>query len=284
MQGASRDALAGLRDVLARSTGTTGSAGLDSAVPQRLSEDLFAVVTLFAGTASLRRAISDPALELDAKVGLVDRLLTGKVGDTALDVVRQAARSRWAEPRDVVDALEALAVEAALSQAEQDDQLDEVEDQLFRFERIVASEPDLRRALTDRNLPADRKQSLLDRLLDGKVAPVTRALVDRAVLSPRGRTLERVLDEFLALAAQRRSRLVARVTTAVPLSDDQQSRLADTLAREFGGEVRLQVIVDPSLLGGLTVRVGDELIDASVARKLDTAYRKLTGRSGGRST
>jgi F-type H+-transporting ATPase subunit delta len=103
------------------------------------------------------------------------------------------------------------------------------------------------------------------------------------VLSPRGRTLERVLEEFLSLAAHRRSRMVARVTSAVPLSDDQQARLADSLAREFGGEVRLQVVVDPSILGGLTIRVGDEVIDASVARQLDTAHRKLTGRSGGRS-
>jgi len=275
MQGASRDALAGLRDALVQSVDATA----DATALQRLSNDLFAVVSLFAGTASLRRAISDPALEADAKIGLVDQLLGGKVGDAALDLIRQTARSRWSEPRDVVDALEAVAVEAALSQAEQENQLDEVEDQLFRFERIVNAEPDLRTALTDRNLPADRKQALLARLLDGKVAPVTRALVERAVLSPRGRTLERVLDEFLTFAAQRRSRLVARVTTAVPLSDDQQSRLADSLAREFGGEVRLQVVVDPSLLGGLTVRVGDELIDASVARQLDTAHRKLTGRS-----
>lgn len=275
MQGASRDALAGLRDALVRAV--DGAA--DSAVLQRLSEDLFAVVSLFADTGSLRRAVSDPALDVDAKVGLVDRLLAGKVGDAALDLVRQAARSRWAEPRDVVDALEAVAVEAALSRAERDDQLDEVEDQLFRFERIVDAEPELRTALTDRNLPADRKQALLARLLDGKVAPVTKSLIERAVLSPRGRTLERVLDEFLTFAAQRRSRLVARVTTAVPLSDDQQTRLAESLAREFGGEIRLQVVVDPSLLGGLTVRVGDELIDASVARQLDTAHRKLTGRS-----
>jgi F-type H+-transporting ATPase subunit delta len=280
MQGASRDALAGLRDALVQSVeGPPNSAGPDATALQRLSEDLFAVVTLFAGTGSLRRAVSDPALEVDAKVGLVDRLLDGKIGDAALGLVRQTARSRWSEPRDVVDALEAIAVEAALSQAEQENQLDEVEDQVFRFERIVAAEPDLRTALTDRNLPADRKQALLARLLDGKVAPVTRALVERAVLWPRGRTLERVLDEFLRLAAQRRSRLVARVTTAVPLSDEQQSRLADALAREFGGEVRLQVVVDSSLLGGLTVRVGDELLDASVARQLDTAHRKLTGRS-----
>jgi F-type H+-transporting ATPase subunit delta len=279
MQGASRDALAALRAALADSLSGTA----DPAALERLSADLFAVVTVFATQTSLRRAVSDPATDADAKVALVDRLLAGKIGDGALDLVRRTARSRWSEPRDVVDALEAVAVEAALSHAEQDDQLDEVEDQLFRFERVVAAQPDLRTALTDRNLPADLKRQLLHRLLDGKVAPVTLELLERAVLWPRGRTFERVLEEFLGVAAQRRSRVVARVTSAVPLSDDQQSRLAAAIAGEFGSDVRLQVIVDPSLLGGLTVRVGDELIDASVVRQLDAAHRKLTGRSGGRS-
>jgi F-type H+-transporting ATPase subunit delta len=278
MQGASRDAQASLRKALGQQVD-----GADAATLERLTDDLFGVVTLFAAQGSLRRAISDPALETDAKVGLVDRLLAGKIAEPAVEIVRQAARSRWAEPRDVVDAIEALAVETALSQAEQADQLDEVEEQLFRFERIVDAEHELRAALTDRNLPAERKQQLLTRLLEGRAAPVTISLIERAVLNPRGRTLERVLADFLRLAAERRSRLVARVTAAIPLTEQQQTGLAAALAREFGREVDLQVVVDPSILGGLTVRVGDELIDASVARQLDTAHRKLTGRSGGRS-
>jgi F-type H+-transporting ATPase subunit delta len=279
MYGASRDALAKLRDALGRAVD-----GADTAALQQLSDDLFAVVTLLADQGSLRRAVSDPGLDEAAKVGLVDRLLAGKVGDTALGLLRETARLRWSEPRDVVDALEIVAVEAALTLAEHDNQLDEVEDQLFRFERIVDAEPELRAALTDRHLPAEVKRALLERLLAGKAAAVALTLIERAVLWPRGRTLERVLDEFLGFAAQRRSRLVARVTSAVPLTDEQESALAAALAREFGREVRLQTIVDPSLVGGLTVRVGDEVIDASVARQLDTAHRRLTGRSGGRAT
>jgi len=100
------------------------------------------------------------------------------------------------------------------------------------------------------------------------------------VLFPRGRTIERVLDEFTGFAAQRRSRLIARVTSAVPLTEEQQERLSDALAREFGHEVRLQMVVDPELVGGITVRVGDELLDASVLRQLGAARRHLTGRSG----
>ena len=269
--------MAALREALA-----TDTSGTDAASLQQVSDELFAVVSLLASNGSLRRALSDPAMEGDLKQRLVDNLLAEKVAAPTLALVRLAARSRWSEPRDIVDALEAVAVDAAMTRAERDDQLDEVEDELFRFERIIDGEPQLRAALTNRNLPADLKRRLLQRLLEGKAAPVTVALVERAVLYPRGRTIERVLDEFTSFAAQRRSRLIARVTSAVPLSEDQQERLAAKLATEFGHEVRLQLVVDPEIVGGITVRIGDELLDASVLRQLDAAERHLTGRSGGR--
>jgi F-type H+-transporting ATPase subunit delta len=277
MQGSSRESMKALREALATDTG-----GSDAQSLQRVSDELFAVVSLLAGNGSLRRALSDPAMSSDLKQRLVDNLLTDKVSPATLALVRLAARSRWSEPRDVVDALEAVAVDAAMTRAERDDQLDEVEDELFRFERIIDGEPALRAAFTNRNLPTDRKRDLVHRLLEGKAASVTVSLVERAVLYPRGRTIERVLEEFTSFAAQRRSRLIARVTSAVPLTNEQQERLSDALAREFGHEVRLQMVVDPTIVGGITVRVGDELLDASVLRQLGAARRLITGRSGGR--
>jgi F-type H+-transporting ATPase subunit delta len=278
MQGSSRESMKALREALATDTGESDAQSL-----QRVSDELFAVVSLLAGNGSLRRALSDPAMSSDLKQRLVDNLLTDKVSPATLALVRLAARSRWSEPRDVVDALEAVAVDAAMTRAERDDQLDEVEDELFRFERIIDGEPALRAAFTNRNLPTDRKRDLVHRLLEGKAASVTVSLVERAVPYPRGRTIERVLEEFTSFAAQRRSRLIARVTSAVPLTNEQQERLSDALAREFGHEVRLQMVVDPTIVGGITVRVGDELLDASVLRQLGAARRLITGRSGGRA-
>ena len=272
MQGASRASLASLREVMAEQTGSAKAAAL-----AQVSGELFAVVTLLAGQGSLRRTLSDPAVDADAKTRVVDSLLGDKLAAPSLEVVRALTRLRWSEPRDVVDALEALAVESALQQAEGEGVLDEVEDQLFRFGRIVDGQPELRAALTDRNLPTARKSDLLHRLIDGKVADVTAALIERAVIAPRGRTIERVLDDYAQLAAGRRERLIAHVTSAVDLTDDQQERLAEALRREFGREIRLQVVVDPSLLGGMTVRIGDELIDGSVLRHLGAARRQLTG-------
>ena len=272
MQGASRASLASLRDVLAEQTASANATSL-----AKVSDSLFAVVTLLAGQGSLRRTLSDPAVEADAKVGLADSLLSERIDAAALEIVRTVARLRWSEPRDVVDAIEALAVEAALQQAESEGVLDEVEDELFRFGRTVDGQHELRAALTDRNLPADRKADLLHRLIDGKVAAVSSSLIERAVVAPRGRTVERVLNDYAELAAKRRERLIAHVTSALDLDADQQQRLAESLQRELGHEIRLQVVIDPSLLGGLTVRIGDELIDGSVLRHLGAARRQLTG-------
>jgi F-type H+-transporting ATPase subunit delta len=275
MQGASRESLASLRETLGEQTGSAGAAAL-----AELSQELFGVVSLLAAQGALRRTLSDPGLEPDNKVRVVDTLFGERLAAPALELLGQTARLRWSAPRDIVDALEAMAVEAALQQAEVEGNLDEVEDELFRFERIIDGQPELRAAVTDRNLPAEVKTELLHRLLDGRVADVSYALVERAVLAPRGRTVERVLDEFTELAAKRRERLIARVTTATALTPEQQDSLAAALGREFNRDVRLQLVVDPDLIGGVTVRIGDEVIDGSVLRHLGAAHRRLTGGSG----
>jgi F-type H+-transporting ATPase subunit delta len=269
MQGASRAALRELTEALP----SRGNA-------QTRSDELFEVVTLLGNQGSLRRALSDPSSPAEGKQGIVDALLGERLHQDVVGLVRQAAGLRWSSSRDLVDALEQLAVLSALSVAEKDGSLDEVEDELFRFERIVAAEPQLRAALTDRALPDDRKSELLDRLVKDKVKPITFGLLRRAVLSPRGRTLERVVADLTTLAAARRDRLVARVTSATELDDDQQAALAEALSRAYDRQVDLQIVVDDDLIGGLTVRIGDELIDGSVARQLDEARRRLTGRSG----
>jgi F-type H+-transporting ATPase subunit delta len=269
MQGASRNSLRALSDHLPTSGDLT-----------RLSEELFAIVTTLGGRASLRRALSDPAATAAAKVVVVDRLFESRVDQATLEIVRDAVSARWSHSRDLVDALEELAIDAALITAQTEGELDDVEDELFRFGRIVESEPTLRAALTNRNLPPEGKRELLDRLLEGKAKTVTRKLIERVVLEPRGRSLERAIRQLSGLAAKRRDRLVAYVTSATELSPDEQRDLAAALSQSFGHELLLQVVVDPSLIGGLTVRVDDELIDASVARQLEEARRTMTGRSG----
>jgi F-type H+-transporting ATPase subunit delta len=269
MEGPSRESLRLLRAAV--------PAKADS---RQLSDELYAVVGLLTAQGSLRRALTDPALEVKRKTAVVDQLLKAQLAAPTIALVKTGVELRWSESRDLVDALEELAVDSALAVAEAAGQLDEVEDELFRFERILDGEAALRAALTDPGLPDDRKRELLHRLLDGKVSDVTYSLLERAVITPRGRTIERVITDLSALTAKRRERLIARVTSAVELSEQEQTDLAAALQRNFGNDIQLQVVVDPELLGGLTVRIGDELIDGSVARQLAEARRRLTGRSG----
>ncbi|HUR51901.1 MAG TPA: F0F1 ATP synthase subunit delta [Mycobacteriales bacterium] len=270
MQGASREALTTVRTHLG-----SVAADADADALARAAEGLFSVVTLLDREATLRRTLGDPTTESGAKDALLEGLLGAQVDGTALGLVKVVAAQRWSSPRHLVDALEVLAATASFLAAQKDGQLDRVSDELFRFERILAGAPELRATLTDRGLANDRKKALLDGLLEGKASDSTRRLLETLVLAPRGRTLEDGLAQFAELAADVRSRSLATVTTAVPLDEAQQRRLAASLSAQLGREVQLQIEVDPSVVGGVLVRVGDEVIDGSTRSRLAEARRAL---------
>jgi len=241
-----------------------------------VSEGLFGVVRLLDRSGQLRRALGDPTTPAPAKESLLDSLLGSQLEPLAMRVLKSVAGQRWSSPRDLVDAVEVLAVQAAFLVADGDGSLDDVEDELFRFSRIVAQDSSLRAVLTDRGLDDERKTALLTGLLGERTRPETLRLVGSLVLSPRGRTLEDGLAEYARLAAEIRERSVARVTSAIRLTDAQEERLAAALARTLGREVQLQVDVDPAVIGGLVVRVGDEVIDGTTKHHLRAARVALT--------
>ncbi|WP_406273734.1 F0F1 ATP synthase subunit delta [Streptomyces sp. NBC_00191] len=271
MNGASREALAAARESLDALTDNTS---VDVA---KLAEELAAVTALLDREVSLRRVLTDPAQAGEAKAELAGRLLRGQVGGETVDLISGMVRSRWSQSRDLVDSVEELAASAELTVAQRADALDEVEDELFRFGRIIDSAKDLRSALTDKSAPASAKGELLRSLLGGKANPVTERLVVRLVTQPRGRSLEAGLESLSKLAAARRDRMVAVVTSAVPLTDEQKQRLGAGLARIYGREMHLNLDVDPEVLGGISVRVGDEIINGSIAERLDEAARRMAG-------
>ncbi|WDO06182.1 F0F1 ATP synthase subunit delta [Streptomyces murinus] len=269
MNGASREALAAARE---RLDALTDSTSVDAAA---LADELAAVTALLDREAGLRRVLTDPAQSGEAKAELVQRLLGSQVSGAAADLVAGMARARWSQPRDLVDATEQLADIADLTAAEKRGNLDEVEDELFRFGRIVASSTELRAALTDRTAGAAAKTELLNRLLGGRAKPATERLVVRLVAAPRGRSLEAGLESLSKLAAERRDRLVAVVTSAVPLSDTQKQRLGAALGKLYGRRIHLNLDVDPDVVGGMRVQVGDEVINGSLADRLDEAARRM---------
>jgi F-type H+-transporting ATPase subunit delta len=268
MRGMSRTSLAEVEERLAPLTASAQAA-------TSLGDELFSVAGLLATQSALRRALSDPSRPARARAELATTVLTGKISDDATGLVAAVAAARWSAPGDLTNAVEQLAVQAVVAAAEQEGRLDELEDELFRFGRVVASQPELRMALTNPFVSADAKRELLNDLLAAKVGPEALRLITQAAANPLGRSLDVSLEDYAKLAARRRERLVAEVHVAVPLSDEQRSRLAGALATVYGHQVHLNVVLDPRVAGGMTVRVGDELIDGSVATKLATAGRRL---------
>lgn len=267
---ASRESVADLAARLEVFVDEVGPAELDA-----LGDELFAIARLFVAQRGLRRHLADPSVPESVRTGLVERLLGGRVQRPALEAVQAAAAARWSRSADLVDALQALTRNAILAAAEKTGRLDEVEDELFRFGRILDREPELARLLADPLAPIEGRTGLLDQLLSGKVTETTATLLRQAVVLPRGQHLDVLAEELAELAAARRQRSIARVTTAVRLAPDQEQRLVDSLSRLYGRPMSLQVELDESLLGGLVVRVGNEVIDGSVAGRLDAARRLL---------
>ncbi|MFC8359466.1 F0F1 ATP synthase subunit delta [Streptomyces griseorubiginosus] len=271
MNGASREALAAARE---RLDALTDNTSVDAG---SLADELAAVTALLDREVSLRRVLTDPAQAGEAKAELAQRLIGTQVGGPAADLVAGMVRSRWSQSRDLVDALEELANLADLTAAQRRGKLDNVEDELFRFGRIVTSNTELRAALTNRAATASAKRELLGSLLGGRADATTERLVTRLVAAPRGRSLESGLESLSKLAAERRDRMVAVVTSAVPLSDRQKQRLGGALAKLYGRQMHLNLDVDPEVLGGIRVQVGDEVINGSIADRIEDAGRRVAG-------
>lgn len=242
---------------------------------QKLGDDLFAITRLVATQVSLRRHLADPAVPTEARAGLLRSILDGKVGEQALEVATGLVSSRWSSSLDLVEALESSARRATLGVAEKERTLDDVEDELFRFGRILDREPRLTALLADTTQPEQGRVALLDAVLGDRVGTVTATLLRQTVRLPRGRHLDVAAEQLAELAAARRQRYVARIRTAVALTPEQEERLAASLTRLYGRPMSLQVELDESLLGGLVVEVGGEVIDGSVAGRLAAAQRSL---------
>lgn len=153
--------------------------------------------------------------------------------------------------------------------------LDEVEDQLFRFARLLEGSDELRTTLTDAALPPERRQGIVEDLLGGKAEPITTALISFVVGAGRAKDLPAMIDRLVERATAERRHVVAQVRSAVELDQDQRTRLAEALSANLGKEVEIKVIVDPSVLGGLSARVGDTVIDGTVRHRLDQLRESL---------
>lgn len=273
MRSASRLALLNLRDRFAAIANN-----LDNKALSTLSSDLVAVAKLLDSEIVVTRYLTVPAEDAAPRIRLVERLVSGKVSDATLDVLRAAVSERWSANSDLVDAIEHVSRQALLEVAEREDRVDEVEDQLFRFSRILDAQPRLGILLGEYRTPADGRVGLLRKVLDnagGAVNPIVRALLTQTVELLRGEPAEEAMKFLAAVAVARHGEIVAQVGAAAELSDSQRTRLIEVLSRIYGHPVTLQLQVDAGLLGGLLIAVADEVIDGTLSSRLAAARAQL---------
>ena len=242
--------------------------GSDAGRLIQVGDEILAVADLLRREPRLRRALSDPAREAEQRGELLTALLSGKVSDDTSELVAALVSERFSSPVDLLNAAERLGVDALMASAERADKLGDVEDELFRFGQVVDGDNALAAALGDPTAQVSRRSELVSTLLADKVQPVTLRLAQLALSGFGGRGFSASLGRLLELAAARRDRSVAYVTTAVPLTDEEEDRLAARLSEMYGRQVSPKIDVDPRIIGGMRVKVGSDLYDGTVARRL----------------
>jgi len=249
--------------------------GLSAADASALSAQLFAVVTTLDSSTPLRRALTDNSRDANSKAELAKELFGKSTSDLAIKLLINLTALRWSSPSNLGDVIEQLAVEAEASVANQNNELDRLEEEIFQFSRIVASDLELRQILNSAKYSGEGKRVLVAKLLASKVSPSTSRLLAALVSGMRGRSIERTIAFYASAAAARKMRVIAHVKSAVELSQAQKDKLASSLSGKIGQPVRLNVELDPKVLGGLSIRFADELIDATIVNRLADAGRAL---------
>ncbi len=269
MLGSSRDALAlcsGALDQL--------PVAVDRA---QIGTELFAVAALLDSEKVLRSALADSGQSVEVRKNLAAEVFGSRIGVSTSDLLVIAVSQRWSEDMDLVLALEEVAAQAVLSVAQKENTLDATEEEIFRFGRAVDQSADLQMALTNPATIGSVKSAIVADLLQANATSATGELLEYAVSHLHGRRLDSVVTRLGDLAAAQRQRMVAQVRAARPLTQNQTQRLVAALSKLKGRDVRLNVAVDPEVLGGIHVVIGDEVIDGTIASRLEQAHRAILG-------
>ena len=243
----------------------------------KLAKELFEFVGILDNSAALRRALTDPSRTGSEKSDLVRNLFKDKFSNDAINLAAKLAEMRWSTHKDIADVFEQLAIEAEASSANLSGQLDRLENELFQISQIIVRNSDLRQNLNSQQFPENARQELVSTLIKEKVSPITSRLFTYIVQGLRGRNIENTLSFYQNVIAARRERIIAHVKSAISLSEAQKQKIADLLTLKIGQPVRVNLEIDNAVIGGVSIRFADELIDATIVNRLAEASRALAG-------
>lgn len=269
MLGSSRSSLALLKERLLAEFGDPGL--------RQAGTDVLAVADLLTREKTLRQTLADSGWPASERQRILSSLVGGQISPLALDLASQAVGLRWSSDADLLDALELVGASALLAASESAGTVDRVEEELFRFSRIVDANGDLQLTLSGSGTSDAARRALVHDLLQDRADPTTTELAAFVITHLRGRRIDEALMSLVELAAQRRGRISATVRVAEPLAPDQEERLGAVLRQIYGREVQLSVAIDPAVVGGASVQVGDEIIDGTIAHRINEARRRLAG-------
>jgi F-type H+-transporting ATPase subunit delta len=262
MGSASRAALEAAKSALASATGVTRTTG----------EQLLSAGRDIAGSPQLRALLADPSVETAEKTALIGRIFSS-LDPTSAKLLGALVGTRWSNSDQLIDGIEQIGIRAiAISGPDAD-----IENELFAFSRAVSSDPDLELAVGSKLGDPAGKAALVDTLLKGKADAGTLSIVRHLVQTPRGRRIGELLALAAGIVADASGGIVANVTAAAPLTAAQLDSLAATLKTQYGREPRIAVRVDPAVIGGLRVQVGDDVIDGTIASRLSDLRLQLAG-------
>lgn len=261
-----------LREVLRYAESVLGT---DAGSLEPVAAQLFEIADAIDSSNQLVRMVSDSGRPGEVREAVVRELFAARVGPEALGIAVEAVRRRWSEQGDLLDALELTGVAALLDAAERAGVLERVEEELFEVSRLIDESPELSTALDDSRASDDARGQIVERLLAGRALPIVTALVRRAVVRRGLQKSSRRVLAFAEFASRRRQQKLATVESARPLDDTQQARLGAILSRIYGRPVQMNLRVDPTVVGGLRIQVGDDLYDATVLARLARARQQL---------
>ena len=237
--------------------------------------NLFTILSVLSTSIGVRRALTDNSRDASAKTELISNLFGKNISSPAQSLLALAASLRWSSPGEIADAIENLAVEAESAVADKNGELEKLENQLFDFARVLKANPDLRQALNTSADTDEGKLALLEAVIKGKYSSSTLNLLRKVVTLRRGRSIDATLAAYSHYVSSRKDRLVAHVKSAVELSSSQIEKLVAALTKQMGRPVHINLEIDPKVLGGISIRYADDVIDGTIVNRIAEAGRAL---------